>query len=219
MNTLAEAQAYVGTTETCGQVQLRILKNEGLLPHLSVLEIGCGCLSAGVPLMQALNIGCYAGIEPNTWLVEAALADARVRQIASEANAVFLSNTHFDASELRRRFDFILSHSVLSHCGRSQLEPFLEHAEAVLSPTGKIVASLRLVEPNHYGHPGSPDGKESNFPDWQYPGVTYYRQETLASIAHDLGLISLLRPQHTQLLTRFVPKDYHDWMVFARPHT
>lgn len=217
MKTLAEAQAYVGTTETCGQVQLRILKSEGLLPHLSVLEIGCGCLSAGLPILRALNIGCYVGIEPNAWLVESALADPSAKKIADESQAVFLDNPNFDASGLNRRFDFILSHSVLSHCGRPQLDQFLENAEAVLSPTGKIVASLRLVDPNDYGHPGSPDRKESTFQEWQYPGVAYYRQETFASIAYDLGLISLLRPQHTKLLTAFVPKDYHDWMVFARP--
>ena len=68
----------------------------------------------------------------------------------------------------------------------------------VLSPTGKIVASVRLTEPNAFGSEGSPDGKESTFANWQYPGVAYYAQETFASIAYHYGLFALLRPQHTR---------------------
>ncbi len=161
MKTLAEAQAYVGTDETCGRVQLEILRREGLRPQMNVLEIGCGCLSAGVPLMQALNIGHYVGLEPNTWLVESALAVDRIRKIADDAEAVFLTSQDFSAARAKRSFDFIFGHSVLSHCGRPQLDQFLDQAEQALSPTGKIVVSLRLVDPNDYGHPGSPDRQES----------------------------------------------------------
>ena len=216
MSTLLEAQAYVGTDETCGRVQLEILKREGLLPHMNVLEIGCGCLSAGVPLMQALCIGGYVGLEPNRWLVEAALAEERIKRIAVESLATFLHKSDFDASELGRKFDFVLSHSVLSHCARWQVEQYLKHAAAVLAPTGKIVASLRLTEPNGYGSQGSPDGKESNFSQWQYPGVAYYRHSTIAALALKCGLSTMRRPQHTQLLTSVVPKDFHDWMVFSK---
>lgn len=217
MKTLAEAQAYVGTDETSGAAQLEILRREGLQPHMNVLEIGCGCLSAGVPLMQALNIDCYVGIEPNKWLVDAAMQVPRIKKIVEESKAVFIENGEFDASGVNRTFDFILSHSVLSHCGKPQLYQFLQNANAVLAPNGKIVASLRLVQSNDYGHSGSPDKQESKFKEWQYPGVAYYHQSTVADIAYELGLICLLEPNHTKYMTSIVPKDFHDWMVFARP--
>ena len=34
-----------------------------------VLEVGCGCLSAGVPVMRYLQRGHYVGIDPNRWLL------------------------------------------------------------------------------------------------------------------------------------------------------
>jgi hypothetical protein len=40
-------------------------------PNRHVLEIGCGCLVAGRPIMEFLSPDRYVGIEPNTWLIEA----------------------------------------------------------------------------------------------------------------------------------------------------
>ena len=216
MSTLLEAQSYVGTNELCGSVQLEILKREGLLPHHHVLEIGCGCLSAGMHLIRSLNVGCYAGIEPNAWLVNAAMTDQSNRAIADQSEAVFLHNFNFDSILLNRQFDFVLSHSVLSHCDKAQIVQYLGNVARIISSTGKVVASFRLTDPNEYGSSGSPDGKESSCSGWQYPGTTFYRYSTIADIANANGFISSLRPQHTQLLTSLVPKDFHDWVVFER---
>ena len=59
---LAEAQRYVATSRTSGELQLELLKLEGCMPQSSVLEVGCGCLNAGVPIMRYLHRRHYVGI-------------------------------------------------------------------------------------------------------------------------------------------------------------
>jgi cyclopropane fatty-acyl-phospholipid synthase-like methyltransferase len=104
-----------------------------------VLEIGCGCLHAGIPLIQYLEKGNYAGVDPNEWLRQKAMKKRYVRQLVKNKQARFLSVEDFDASELGIKFDFVLSHSVLSHCAHWQLEQFLRNIAKVLTPQGRIL--------------------------------------------------------------------------------
>lgn len=217
MSRLQEAQAYVGTDEICGAAQLQLAKREGLLPTHNVLEIGCGCLSAGAHILRYLTTGRYVGIEPNPWLVEAGLENPEVTRRVKETGSVFLHRTDFDASSVGLQFDFVLSHSVLSHCAAYQVPLFIANAAEVLALRGRILASFRMAEGNDYGSTGSSDHRSSDFSEWQYPGIAWYTQERVSSIAFMCGLLAMLRPEHTRYLTRIVPKDFHDWMLFCRP--
>jgi hypothetical protein len=76
-----------------------------------------------------------------------------------EKRPVFLSRTDFDASETGRRFDFVLSHSILSHAAHWQLPVFLAHVAAVLSSYGTAVVWLRM----HDEH-GTHTSARHNFP-------------------------------------------------------
>ena len=161
-----EAQQYVGTDETSGGLQLELLKREGCVPSSKVLDIGCGCLSAGLPIMRYLDIGNYVGIEPNRWLIEAALESEEDKAIFVGKNARILFRDDFNASEIGTRFDFVLAHSVLSHAAHWQLGQFLGNSASVLGPWGKIMASIRLAEGNAWGSVGSVDKDDSKQETW-----------------------------------------------------
>src|SRR4030043_451434 len=122
---LVDARRYVGTDEVSGRLQLELLKREGCRPASRVLELGCGCLHLGIPLMQYLDKGNYVGIDPNEWLRQKVMKNHDIRQIVEAREARFLSVDDFDASELGVQFDFTFSHSVLSHCAHRQLEQYL----------------------------------------------------------------------------------------------
>lgn len=214
---LEDAKIYVGTDETSGQLQFELLKREGLARSSRVLEIGCGALHAGVPLMQFLEQGHYVGIDPNEWLRQKAMErKPDVRRLVEEKEARFLTVDDFDASSLGLKFDFVLSHSVLSHAAHHQLEQFLRNASKVLAPQGRIVASIRLAEGNAYGSPGTPDKQDSMFKDWQYPGVSFFKMSTIVSTADALGLAAVHKPEYTHFYTRTRAHEYHDWFVFSR---
>lgn len=181
-----------------------------------MLDVGCGCLHAGAHLLAYLERGHFAGIEPNRWLLKAALKSPAVAKLVAEKQPHFLHGREFDASSLGTRFDFVLSHSVLSHAAHWQLEQFLRNTERVLAPGGKICASLRLAEGNAFGSTGHPDGVDSMDEEWQYPGVSFFTWKTIAAAAARVGLVAHNRQDLTELYTRTRPKEFHDWVVFTR---
>lgn len=206
------AHAYVGTDANSGDAQFDILVREGLRPTSYVLEIGCGALHAGVPLMRYLEPDRYVGIDPNAWLRDAQLRTWTIRRLASEKRPRFLTRDDFDASQLGVQFDYVLAHSILSHAAHWQLEPFFRKAAGVLAPTGRILVSIRLAEGNEYGSPGSPDKQDSHHPEWVYPGVSWFRFATVEAAAAAAGLKVEREPQHTATLTARRPNEIHDWL-------
>jgi cyclopropane fatty-acyl-phospholipid synthase-like methyltransferase len=219
VSSLEEAQRYVATSRTSGELQLELLKLEGCSPGSHVLEVGCGCLSAGAPVIRYLNRRRYVGIEPNRWLLDAALSDRRVRWLAAAKRPVFLERIDFDAGELGRTFDYVLAHSILSHCAHRQLEEFIRNVARVLRPHGRILASIRLAEGNAYGSSGTPDGQDSLDAQWQYPGVSWFAFDTVERTAAEHGLRVVVKPEYTERFIARRPREIHDWLVLSRPAT
>lgn len=168
-----------------------------------MLEVGGGCLSAGVPLIEYLDGGNYVGIEPNTWLLDAAKSSWRTRWLLARKRATFLDRTDFDASGLGRTFDYVLAHSILSHCAHRQLEQFVANAARVLRPSGRIVASIRLGE------------EDSRHDEWQYPGVSWFSLATVEDAARRHALHVRVEPTYTERLVARRPHEIHDWLVFS----
>ena len=69
-----------------------------------------------------LQRGHYVGIEPDRWLLDAALGESSVHWLVRWTEPTFLRRSDFDARELRRTYDYVLAHSILSHCAQHQLE-------------------------------------------------------------------------------------------------
>ena len=213
---LADARRYVGTVEVSGQLQFELLKRAGCAPSSKVLEVGCGCLNLGVHLIRYLDKGNYVGIDPNEWLRQTALKHRGVRRLVKEKQATFLTVDDFDASKLGRKFDFIFSHSVLSHCAHCQLEQFLRNTAGVLAPGGSILSSIRLAGGNAFGSTGTPDKKDSMHQEWQYPGVSWFALSTVIETADHRGLKAVHIPEYTEFYTKTRPDECHDWIVFTR---
>lgn len=212
---MSDPKKYVKTSETSGQLQLELLRKEGCSPASRVLEIGCGCLHLGIPLVEYLEPGHYAGIDPNEWLRSKAMKNRQIRDLMTQKQARFLSNEDFDGSSLNTQFDYIFAHSVLSHAAHWQLEQFLKNSLAVLAPTGKILASIRLAEGNEFGSTGSENGEDSHATEWQYPGISWFKLSTVIEMAGNLGLDTRHVPEYTGFYTRTCPNEYHDWIVFS----
>lgn len=166
--------------------------------------------------MAYLDRGRYVGIEPNRWLLDAAFDDWRVAFLAWRKQPTFLTVTDFDASPLAQTYDYVLSHSVLSHCAHRQLEQFVANVTRVLRPEGRIVASIRLAEGNAHGSPGNPDQSDSRHDEWQYPGISWFKLATVEEAAERHGLTVTVRPEYTRLYVSRRPHEFHDWLVLSR---
>jgi len=204
---------YVGTTKISGEVQFELLKKEGLSPKSTILEIGCGHLHLAVPIVKYLEANNYVGIDPNVWIRKLALKDPAVANLMKEKNVTFLSVDDFDASSTGRVFDYIFSHSILSHAADWQLGLFLQNAKKVLAPGGRILSSIRLAEGNNYGSTGTPDKEDSKDAEWVYPGVSWFTLPRIQREAAKVGLKVQVKPEYTEFYIKTKPNEIHDWLV------
>ena len=211
-----DPKRYVSTDMVSGQLQLELLKRQGCQPTSKVLELGCGCLHLGIPLLRFLNESNYVGVDPNEWLRQSAMKDAEVRHLVAAKKAQFLSVDDFDASSLGMKFDLVFSHSVLSHAAHWQLDTYLRNTAKVLAPGGRILASLCLAEGNAYGNSGTPDKQDSMDKEWVYPGSSWFKLSTIENTAAKLGLTADYMPEYSEFYTKTHPNESHDWIVFLR---
>jgi hypothetical protein len=210
-STFESAQNFVGNVgenyRVVGQLQLELLLMNGCTPDSHVLEIGCGCLVAGRPIMAYLAPDRYVGIEPNAWLLDAVkegLPDTV--DLLREKRPVFLPRTDFDASQLERSFDFVISHSILSHAACWQYPLFLKGVMKALAPNGTALASLRLYDDNNEL------AGDSNSPEWVYPSVSFFSWDTIRTLALDHGFLPEWRPDYRDFFMKRAPSNYHDWL-------
>lgn len=181
--------AYVGPArqwDFMGATQFRLLTALGLRERHRLLDLGCGGLRAGRLLIPYLDRGHYCGIEPNTWLVEDAIA-AEIGQETIERKAPrFSDSASFEAGSFGEAFDFIVAQSVFSHAGPDLLAQALPKLRAALAPGGLMLLTfLRsdLLPTFMVERRG-----------WTYPGCTAYRPETLAAQFAGAGLCGRCLP-------------------------
>ena len=206
-----KAQVYVDAVgenfRIVGQAQLDLLKMNGCKPESHVLEVGCGCLVAGKPIIEYLNRDRYVGIEPNTWLIEAAAEGlAGCKHLIQAKQPIFVSNFDFDASSTERKFDFVIAHSILSHAAHWQYPLFLQSVKKSLAPGGAILASIRFFKE------GGELAGDSNDEEWVYPGVSYFSWETVQRVAAEHGYQVEWRKEWRDFFMSRHPRHSHDWL-------
>lgn len=213
---LTKKEIYVGTTLASARLQFNFLIDLGMNKDSSVLEIGCGALHAASHLVPFLDSDKYVGIDPNQWLRNDLLSQAKAwKRLQKKKKPLFSSVEDFDVSYLDRKYDFILSHSVLSHAGYSQLPEFLKNARSVLKIGGKALVSVRLSEGNAYGSEGTPDKQDSGDLEWVYPGVSYFSLTTFRNVAENYNFQVEVNESFTKRLVDFRKSEYHDWLVLT----
>ena len=197
------ATSYVGDPGSWakrGSLIHDFLTEAGMNPGSNVLNIGCGNLSEGAPIIRTLEPDRYVGVEPNGWLVEAALTENR--DLAAKSPR-FLWRSDFDASEIDMRFDFIIGHSVLSHIAHWQLNQFLSNTRKAVDEGATMLMSIILDQYNSWDS------------DWVYPGVSRFRLQTVIAAGREIGWHVERDTSLQHRLIAACPNDTHDWLRFT----
>ena len=177
--------AEVGPVERFREVeafQIAFLRARGLLPHHRYLDLGCGVLRGGLPVIEYLEDGNYVGIDIDSRLVD--IGRRRVEEAGLDSRRPrLLSAPSFSAYDLDVSFDFVLAYSVLIHLTDEILDECLAFLAKRLAPSGVAFASVNL-EP---WRPGVSEGRWKQFPVvWRELG--FYRER---GRAHDLQITQL----------------------------
>lgn len=200
-------RAFVGPADqydVIGAAQFALLYALGLREHHRLLDIGCGSLRGGRMLIPYLAPGGYVGVDPNAWLVDAAIEEQLGRDVVTVKRPVFDHSDDFSLAHLGR-FDHVLAQGVATNTGPRLLRRLLAAIESTLAPTG--LAAVTIIHPGTGDHDAVEVGlQDRDAPDWRYPGCYSYDRSQIAGAIDAAGLVG--RP-----IDWFHPR--HQWWLLA----
>jgi cyclopropane fatty-acyl-phospholipid synthase-like methyltransferase len=143
LNTLEDHMGFRGQFAEHRRFQIDELRRLGLIPSSSVLEIGCGPLTAGIPVIRFLDPDRYVGVD-----VRSSVLDLAWQQIGknslSDKNPRLIRSDDFASSELGdRTFDFVWAFSVLYHLSDEILDRCFASMRSRLADGGCFVANVQ----------------------------------------------------------------------------
>jgi SAM-dependent methyltransferase len=195
----AHYRAFVGPPaeyDLIAAMTFNLLTTVGLRQHHRLLDIGCGSLRVGRLLIPYLNRGGYAGVEPNRWLVEEAIAREIGGTLVRLKRPEFVFADSLEGTGWVERFDFAVAQSIFSHTGVALLRRWLRETSAALRADGALLATFL---------PAETDSPEEG---WTYPACVRFRPATVRELAAAHGLDCVL-------LDWFHPRQ--QWALLAKP--
>ncbi|WP_204346112.1 class I SAM-dependent methyltransferase [Psychroserpens algicola] len=125
--------------------QIAFLLNQGLKVDDKFLDLGCGTLRGGIPIINYLNEGHYYGIDVRKDVLVEGKKELKQEGLAHK-NPKLISFDNFSELELNETFDVIFAFSVLIHLEDSILENCLHFVSRHLNSSGKFMANVNIGE-------------------------------------------------------------------------
>lgn len=135
--------------------QIEFLKENGLKPTNRLLDIGCGTLRGGIPIIDYLEKGNYTGIDVRQEVIEEAFKELQEEGLENKQPHI-LQFDQFNQLELENSYDVLFAFSVLIHLQDHILTDCMEFASRVLKSTGKFYANVNLVQRDDSAWQGFP---------------------------------------------------------------
>jgi SAM-dependent methyltransferase len=177
--------------------QLEFLMAENLLPEHYLLDIGCGTLRGGIPIIDFLEKGHYYGIDQQESVIDEGRKELDEAGLAWKEPQL---QVKFD-----RQFDFIWAFSVLIHMSDNVLNDTLDLIKKNLLPGGAFFANVNIGNKK--------EGRWQGFPVvWRT--LEFYRNEcerkglklSDRGSLRDVGHVSKVEAQDSQRMLQIVQR-------------
>jgi SAM-dependent methyltransferase len=169
--------------------QIGFLRRFGLEPQHYLLDIGCGVLRGGIPIIEYIDVGHYYGIEARAKVLAEGrkeLAESRLEHKQPHLT----QGEHVGELSLAREFDYIWAFSVLIHLEDPILEEVIRFAARHLKADGVFYANVDTADKQ--------DGRWQEFPGVRRPmrfyeevldrhGLTFTDVGSLGELGHITG--------------------------------
>lgn len=128
--------------------QIEMLKSHGLERHHMLLEIGCGPLTAGIPIIEYLDSGNYFGIDIRNSVLDLAWKEIGKAGFSNKNPRLICSKSFGEDALGADQFDFVYSFSVLFHLSDEILSSYFATVANRLKPDGICLANVNTHLPN-----------------------------------------------------------------------
>ena len=136
-----------GDFDSVGRLELSLLVLEGLKPHGSLLDFGCGVGRLALQAIPYLASGRYLGLDISPTMIDGARKFVRERLHGIPSDRYrFDVNDGEDFARGNDPFDMICAYSVFTHMEAEDTYRYLCRFFALLRPGGKVVASVLPLE-------------------------------------------------------------------------
>ena len=164
---------HPGLWEMKRAFQINFLTQQGLKPDHHFLDIGCGTLRGGIPIIAFLNEGRYIGIDVRSNVIKQAKKELTASGLEHKQPEL-IKFDDFNALELNVEFDIVFAFSVLIHLEDSIAEKCFQFVHKRLSASGTFWANANVID--HV------DGRWQGFP------VVFRSLEFYKNLAQKAGL-------------------------------
>ena len=127
------------------EFQISFLKRMGLESGQRLLELSCGTLCGGLPVIEFLEPGNYTGVEGRADVLEEARAELSESGLAHKAPRLVLAQD-LGTLDLPGDFDWVCAFGLLSRWDDAELERALALVAAQLAPQGSFCANVSCQE-------------------------------------------------------------------------
>ncbi|MEM6816992.1 MAG: class I SAM-dependent methyltransferase, partial [Bacteroidota bacterium] len=127
------------------EFQINFLKRHGLSPDHKFLDLGCGTLRGGIPVLKYLNTGNYYGIDIREETIIEAKAEVKEERLSlKQPKLIFFED--FSQLQINQKFDLIWAFSVLIHMEDDILDKCILFVKEHLKAGGRFFANVNLGE-------------------------------------------------------------------------
>ncbi len=172
--------------------QIAFLRDQGLTSSDTFVDIGCGTLRGGIPIIEMLDRGHYTGIEVRPHILEEAKAELAVHPVAvSKAPKLILSDGFPTLGRLGP-FDWAWAFAALIHMTDAIVEECFQFVGRELSESGTFCANVNIGEDadrrTRAGFPVVTRTKQFYQDLALAAGLATVDLGTLSSLGHNLGV-------------------------------
>src|SRR5262249_29760893 len=133
-----------GLWQEIGTLQLDFLLRHGLRLHHKMLDIGCGALRCGIPIIRYLDKGNYYGLDNNASVIEAGNYELKNEELTGKQPKL-LVNDRFEIGRFRVLFDFAIAQSVFTHLDMNLILHCLVETRKNLARNAKFFSTFFLA--------------------------------------------------------------------------
>lgn len=131
-----------GRWEKMGRLQLDFLVEHGLTPDAYVLDVACGALRAGIPLVGYLDPGMYYGIDINESLLEAGYELELPPELREKLPRDHLRKTDRFDCDFGVEFEIAIAQSLFTHVTLNDIRLCMNRVAAAMRPGGRFYATF-----------------------------------------------------------------------------